>query len=489
MDRIPMVILKPGKEAAVIRKHPWIFSGAVDRKVGEVKEGSIVEVFSSDRKYLGTGHYLQGSIAVKVFSFLRTTAGYDFWLGRLRQAFELRKLAGLTESQSTNAYRLVFSEGDELPGLIIDWYNGVAVIQTHSPGMHIVKPVLVDVLKEIYGEKLVAVYDKSSETMARSSQNSEMAKRRNSEMSKSTMTDDRRPTTDDRRPMTDDRRPGTDDRRPTTDDRRPGTDDRGPGTDDRRPMTDDRRPGTDDRRPGTDDRRPMTDDRRLTSGIRDQFLYSTSGMAEITEMGHMFKVDFVNGQKTGFFLDQRNNRMFAQFYAKGRTVLNTFCYSGAFSVYCLKGGATHVHSVDSSKQAIGWTKENLALNGFEKSGHSEDVTEMKVFFRDASEKYGMIILDPPAFAKTHQVSNNALHAYIQLNASAIRQLEPGGLLFTFSCSQPVSREMFRSALQSAAIETGRNVRILHHLSQGPDHPVSVYHPEGEYLKGMILSVE
>ena len=433
MDRIPMVILKPGKEAAVIRKHPWIFSGAVDRKVGEVKEGSIVEVFSSDRKYLGTGHYLQGSIAVKVFSFLRTTAGYDFWLGRLRQAFELRKLAGLTESQSTNAYRLVFSEGDELPGLIIDWYNGVAVIQTHSPGMHIVKPVLVDVLKEIYGEKLVAVYDKSSETMARSSQNSEMAKRRNSEMSKSTMTDDRRPT--------------------------------------------------------TDDRRPMTDDRRLTSGIRDQFLYSTSGMAEITEMGHMFKVDFVNGQKTGFFLDQRNNRMFAQFYAKGRTVLNTFCYSGAFSVYCLKGGATHVHSVDSSKQAIGWTKENLALNGFEKSGHSEDVTEMKVFFRDASEKYGMIILDPPAFAKTHQVSNNALHAYIQLNASAIRQLEPGGLLFTFSCSQPVSREMFRSALQSAAIETGRNVRILHHLSQGPDHPVSVYHPEGEYLKGMILSVE
>jgi len=454
MDRIPMVILKPGKEAAVIRKHPWIFSGAVDRKVGEVKEGSIVEVFSSDRKYLGTGHYLQGSIAVKVFSFLRTTAGYDFWLGRLRQAFELRKLAGLTESQSTNAYRLVFSEGDELPGLIIDWYNGVAVIQTHSPGMHIVKPVLVDVLKEIYGEKLVAVYDKSSETMARSSQNSEMAKRRNSEMSKSTMTDDRRP----------------------------GTDDRGPGTEDRGP-------GTDDRGPGTDDRRPGTDDRRLTSGIRDQFLYSTSGMAEITEMGHMFKVDFVNGQKTGFFLDQRNNRMFAQFYAKGRTVLNTFCYSGAFSVYCLKGGATHVHSVDSSKQAIGWTKENLALNGFEKSGHSEDVTEMKVFFRDASEKYGMIILDPPAFAKTHQVSNNALHAYIQLNASAIRQLEPGGLLFTFSCSQPVSREMFRSALQSAAIETGRNVRILHHLSQGPDHPVSVYHPEGEYLKGMILSVE
>ncbi|MFZ4571140.1 MAG: class I SAM-dependent rRNA methyltransferase [Bacteroidales bacterium] len=406
MDRIPMVIVKPGKEAAVIRRHPWIFSGAIDRKVGDVKEGCIVEVFSSDRKYLGTGHYLNGSIAVKVFSFLRTTAGYDFWLGRLRQAFELRKKADLTNSNYTNAYRLVFSEGDELPGLIIDWYNGVAVIQTHSLGMHNVKPMLVEALKELYGEKLVAVYDKSAETMARSSQNN--------------------------------------------------------------------------------DRYQISDVRYQ---ISDGFLYGSCDTVQITEIGHTFKVDFVNGQKTGFFIDQRSNRMFAQFYAKNRKVLNAFCYSGAFSVYCLKGGATHVQSVDSSKQAIEWTKENLALNGFEKSGHSEDVAEMKFFLKDASEKYGMIILDPPAFAKTHLVSNNALHAYIQLNASAIRHLEPGGLLFTFSCSQAVNREMFRSALQSAAIETGRNVKILHHLSQGPDHPVSIYHPEGEYLKGLILEVD
>jgi len=405
MDKFPSVILKPGKEAAVLRRHPWIFSGAIGNRDREVKEGEIVEVFSSDRKYLATGHSLQGSIAVKLFSFRRTTAAYDFWLGRLRQAFELRKSAGLTESDFTNAYRLVFSEGDELPGLIIDWYNGVAVIQTHSPGMYNIRPFLVDALKEIYGEKLLAVYDKSAETMARASSGIH---------------------------------------------------------------------------------HQMSD---VRCQISDTFLYQTAPDVDITETGHKFRVDFIHGQKTGFFLDQRSNRMFAQFYAKNRSVLNTFCYSGAFSVYCLKGGARHVHSVDSSKQAIEWTKENMILNGPGENLHSEETADVKVFLKETNEKYGLIILDPPAFAKTHKVTNNALHAYSQMNASAIRHLEPGGLLFTFSCSQAVSREMFRSALQSAAIDTGRNLKILHHLSQGPDHPVSIYHPEGEYLKGMILEVE
>ena len=411
-----MVILKPGKEAAVLRRHPWIFSGAIDRKVGEVKEGTVVEVFSSERQFLGTGHFMTGSIAVKIFSFLRTTTGADFWLGRLKQAFELRMKAGLTSGPLTNAYRLVYSEGDELPGLIIDWYNGVAVIQTHSLGMHLLKSVLVDALKDLYGEKLLAVYDKSAETMERASRRNESA-------------------------------------------------------------------GGSRRSEGI---KLQTADCKLQT---DCFLYGNSPAVEIAETGHRFNVDFVNGQKTGFFLDQRSNRMFAQFYGKNRKVLNTFCYSGAFSVYCLKGGAEHVHSVDSSRQAIGWTGENLALNGLDETRHSSEVADVKVFLKNTSEKYSMIILDPPAFAKTHQVSNNALHAYIQLNASAIRHLEPGGLLFTFSCSQAISREMFRSALQSAAIETGRNVKILHHLSQGPDHPVSIYHPEGEYLKGMILSIE
>ena len=433
-----MVILKPGKEAAVLRRRPWIFSGAVDRKVGEVNEGTVVEVFSSGRQFLGTGHFMTGSIAVKIFSFLRITPNYDFWLSRIRQAFELRRHVGLTDSPMTTAYRLVFSEGDELPSLIIDWYNGVAVIQTHSLGMHNLKPVLVDVLKEIYGEKLVAVYDKSAETMARSSQN-------RNEGRKEGRKGDRNENRNELR---------------------------------------------------NENRNELRNELRnenlhdLPNELpNDLFLYGTSGPADIAETNHRFKVDFVNGQKTGFFLDQRSNRMFAQFYAKNRRVLNTFCYSGAFSVYCLKGGAMHVHSVDSSKQAIGWTKENIVLNGLDESRHSEEVADVKVFLRETDEKYNMIILDPPAFAKSHQVSNNALHAYIQLNAAAIRHLEPGGLLFTFSCSQAIGREMFRSALQSAAIETGRNLKILHHLSQAPDHPVSIYHPEGEYLKGMILSVE
>ncbi|MEI7490594.1 MAG: class I SAM-dependent rRNA methyltransferase [Bacteroidota bacterium] len=406
MDRFHPIILKPGKDAAVLRRHPWIFSGAIDSREGNIKEGEIVEVFSSDRKYLATGHFLNGSIAVKIFSFTQTAAGFDFWLGRLKQAFELRRKAGLTDNDYTSAYRLVFSEGDELPGLIIDWYNGVAVIQTHSMGMHNIKSLLADALKEVYGEKLLAVYDKSAETMARSQGN------RN------------------------------------------------------------------------EHRNEIRNELN-----HDHFLFGSSGAVEIAEIGHKFNVDFINGQKTGFFLDQRSNRMFAQFYGKGRTVLNTFCYSGAFSVYCLKGSATHVHSIDSSRPAIGWTKENLALNGLNEKLHSEEVADVKVFLRETTGKYSMIILDPPAFAKTHNVTNNALHAYIHLNASAIRRLEPGGLLFTFSCSQAINREMFRSALQSAAIETGRNVRILHHLSQGPDHPVSIYHPEGEYLKGLILEVE
>jgi 23S rRNA (cytosine1962-C5)-methyltransferase len=199
-------------------------------------------------------------------------------------------------------------------------------------------------------------------------------------------------------------------------------------------------------------------------------------------------VDFIHGQKTGFFLDQRGNRMFAQFYAKGKQVLNAFCYSGAFSVYALKGGATMVHSVDSSRQAIEWTEHNIKLNGCDAARHKSEVADVKRFLVETQKKYDMIILDPPAFAKTHHVTNNALHAYVHINAEAIKRLNPGGILFTFSCSQPISREMFRSAIQSASIETGRQVRILHQLSQGPDHPVNICHPEGEYLKGLILEV-
>jgi len=394
MNKIPKIILKQGKEAAIKRFHPWVFSGAIADMRGDVREGEVVEVFSSKNEFLAAGHYTKSSIAIKLFTFHPVEINTAFWTDKIRQAYQLRGNLGLTSGSATNAYRLVFSEGDGLPGLIIDWYHGVAVIQTHSLGMHHLKPEFVKALHEIYGDRLKAIYDKSSETIP-----------------------------------------------------------------------------------------------HPTSDIRDQYLYGTSHKGEILETGHRFLVDWEKGQKTGFFLDQKGSRMFAQFYAKNRKVLNAFCYSGAFSVYALKGNAGMVHSVDSSRQAIEWTQENIGLNQLNPDLNHSIVADMKNYLTESREMYDMIILDPPAFAKTHAVSNNALHAYIHINAQAIKRLNRNGILFTFSCSQAISKEVFQSAIMSAALESGREVRVIHRLSQGPDHPVSIYHPEGEYLKGLILFVK
>jgi 23S rRNA (cytosine1962-C5)-methyltransferase len=427
MSAVAKIILKPGKEAAVKRFHPWIFSGAIEKMEGAPREGDVIEVVSVRREFLALGHYLPGSIAVKIFSFEPAEVNNDFWKSKIKAAWQLRERLGLIGGNVANAYRLVFSEGDLLPGLIIDYYNGVAVIQVHSVGMHTLLPVFTEALQELYGDKLIAVYDKSSETMEKSkliTRNSKLfLKKENSSGSENVTASDRNST-------------------------------------------------------GSAARLSF-----------DHFLFGTSSPVEILETGHRFTVDFMRGQKTGFFLDQRGNRMFAQFYAKGRTVLNAFCYSGAFSVYALKGGAKRVLSIDSSRQAIEWTEQNVRLNGCDEKKHRCEVADVKRFLVETEETFDMIILDPPAFAKTHHVTNNALHAYVHINAEAMRRLNPGGILFTFSCSQPITREMFRSAIQSAAIETGRQVRILHQLAQGPDHPVNICHPEGEYLKGLILSVE
>jgi len=385
MNRYPGLRLKPGKEAAVKRRHPWLFSGAVASREGNPEEGDIVEIRSSSGEYLATGHFAKGSICAKLFAFEPAEIDRGFWKKKTEAAFLLRRALGLTESPLTNAYRLVNSEGDGLPGLIIDFYNGVAVLETQSAGMARIKEMIAGILKELYGEQLKAVYDKS------------------------------------------------------------------------------------DPAPG--------------------YLLGSPQTGLIKETGHTFLVDWEQGQKTGFFLDQRSNRMFAQFYARDKKVLNAFCYSGAFSVYALKGGASRVHSVDTSGPALRWAEENIRLNGIDPSLHLLIDADIKQYLVRTNESYEMIILDPPAFAKTHRVSHNALQAYIHINAAAMKKLVPGGLLFTFSCSQAISREMFRSALYTAALEAGRNVQLLHHLSQGPDHPVSIYHPEGEYLKGLILLVK
>ena len=205
-----------------------------------------------------------------------------------------------------------------------------------------------------------------------------------------------------------------------------------------------------------------------------------------------FNVDWLRGQKTGFFVDQRDNRALLEKYSKGKSVLNMFCYTGGFSVYAMRGGATLVHSVDSSAKAMEITDKNIALNFGSDTRHTsyaEDAFKFLNGIENSGVQYDLIVLDPPAFAKHREALRNALKGYKRLNAKAFEQIKSGGILFTFSCSQVVSREQFRLAVFSAAAESGRNVRILHQLTHPADHPVNIYHPEGEYLKGLVLYVE
>ena len=390
------IILKPGKEEFVKRFHLWIFSGAIQQIRGKIAEGDMVEVFSADGSYLATGFYETGSLAIKIISHVRTNADADFWKKKIANALRLRRTLGLAGNPETNAYRLVFSEGDGMPGLIADYYAGTVVIQSHSIGMHRVKHLIVEALKEAYGPELQAVYDKSSDTMS-----------------------------------------------------------------------------------------------NMTKMITENgFLFGETSNEIIRENNCKFHVDFSEGQKTGFFLDQRENREILAYYSNGRKVLNTFCYSGSFSVYALEAGAALVHSVDSSAKAIALTEKNIQINFPGISHHKSFVQDTKKFLVDMPDNfYDIIILDPPAFAKHHADKQKAMRGYIKLNAQAIQRVNPGGLLFTFSCSQAVDRSMFTTAIMTAAIQVGRQVKILHHLSQPADHPVSIFHPEGEYLKGLVLFVE
>ena len=202
-----------------------------------------------------------------------------------------------------------------------------------------------------------------------------------------------------------------------------------------------------------------------------------------------FRVDWEKGQKTGFFVDQRENRMLLERYAKDKKVLNMFCYTGGFSVYALNGGAKEVYSVDSSAKAMTLTNENVALNFPDCNNHFSSTEDAFKFLGSMDENFDLIVLDPPAFAKHRNVLKNALQGYKKLNALAFEKIKPGGIVFTFSCSQAVSKENFRSTIFGAALQAGRNVKILHQLTQPGDHPINIYHPEGEYLKGLVLEIE
>jgi 23S rRNA (cytosine1962-C5)-methyltransferase len=394
MSKYHSIYLLNGRDEAVRRFHPWIFSGAVKRAETGIKEGDWVEIFSEDEKYLASGYALPGSITIKICSFTRIDPDQGWWNTKLQQAFMLRCAAGLTDNAVTNCYRLIFSEGDLLPGLIIDFYNGTAVIQTHSAFMHDAKLMIAEALKHLYGEKLKAVYDKSADTMAKN-----------------------------------------------------------------------------------------TDFK-----VVDSYLYGQSGTEEVVENGLHFKANWEDGQKTGFFLDQRENRKLLQQYAKGRKVLNTFCYTGGFSIYALAAGATLVHSVDSSVRAISGVETNVLLNGLNDGRHQAFTIDAKRYLEEMEETYDLIILDPPAFAKHMDSRHKAIKGYTKLNKQALEKIAPGGILFTFSCSQVVDRQQFYSAVMAAAIESGREVKVLHQLTQPADHPINIFHAEGQYLKGLVLMV-
>lgn len=424
-QKYPALILHRAKTHAVKRFHPWIFSGAVKSKNGNPDQGDIVEIFSEVGEFLGMGHFGTGSVSARIFSFKKVNSLEELWREKFKTAFTLRRSLGLTESKTTNAYRLINAEGDGMPGLIVDWYNGTAVIQCHSKGMNAEKENFVQVLKEGYKERLLAVYDKSATTLNH--------------------------------------------------------------------KFDAEREKLEDRSLPTGKEGQKTEEEIQNSEFRiqkstDGYLFGSESEKIVLENSHRFSVDWVLGQKTGFFIDQRDNRNLLARYAYGKTVLNTFCYSGGFSVYALKAGATLVHSVDSSVKAIDWTNQNIALNNTSGS-HESFTADVFDFIKASNNQYDLIVLDPPAFAKAQSARHHAIQAYTRLNAAAFKKIKPGGIVFTFSCSQVVNQEMFIGAVTSAAIESGRNIRVLHHLTQPADHPVSIFNPEGLYLKGLVLHVE
>lgn len=224
-------------------------------------------------------------------------------------------------------------------------------------------------------------------------------------------------------------------------------------------------------------------------GQENGFLYGNNADNIAEENGLKFHIDWLRGQKTGFFVDQRENRILLEKYALNRSVLNMFCYTGGFSVYAMRGGAKEVHSVDSSAKAIDLTNQNIALNFPTDRRHAAFCEDAFKYLDEHDQKYDLIILDPPAFAKHRSALRNALKGYIRLNLKGLQRIKHGGLLFTFSCSQAVNKEQFRAAVFTAAAQAGRQVRILHQLHQPADHPINIYHPEGEYLKGLVLYVE
>jgi 23S rRNA (cytosine1962-C5)-methyltransferase len=385
------VILKKNKEESILRRHPWIFSGAIDLIDEEIVDGDIVSIYDSRKRFLAIGHFQNATIAVRIVSFEEREINQKFFTQKIGDAIQLRRNLGLFSSDNSIC-RLVHGEGDGLPGLIIDFYENVAVVQCHSIGMYHSLSFINKALQKNIAD-LQAVYSKSSDTL----HTKEIA--------------------------------------------------------------------------------------------QDSFLFGNTNVPHIaTERGIRFSIDWITGQKTGFFIDQRENRTLLGNYANGKKILNTFCYSGGFSLSALHAGAKEVHSLDSSKKAIDLTDANIALNKF-KGKHKSIVADAMEYLKNLDNSYDIIILDPPAFAKHRDKRHQAIQGYKRLNEMAIKAIKPGGIIFTFSCSQVVDKYLFTNTVIAAAINSRRNIRILEQLHQPADHPINAFHPEGEYLKGLVIQVD
>ncbi|MEY3843995.1 MAG: hypothetical protein RL293_417 [Bacteroidota bacterium] len=388
----PILHIRKGKEQSLMRRHPWVFSGAIESSTESLKDGDLVCLMTRKDQFLGIGHFQHATISVRILSFDYEEIDQAFFDRKIQKAVDSRLNIGLLTKQN-NIFRVCHGEGDELPGLVIDFYNGVVVIQCHSIGMYFSVELIAQALKKAFGKKLTAVYSKSTDTLPK-----------------------------------------------------------------------------------------RTD-------VTDAYLFGSCETPHVAlENGVKYNIDWITGQKTGFFIDQRVNRRILGEYSKGKKVLNTFCYSGGFSLQALNHGASLVHSLDSSKKAIALTDDNILLNNYSEK-HLSICADAMDYMKDLQEDYDIIVLDPPAFAKHREKRHQAIQGYKRLNAHAIRQIKPGGIIFTFSCSQVIDKALFTNTIIAAAIESGRNVRILEQVHQPADHPIHAFHPEGEYLKGLIIQVD
>lgn len=389
------IILKKGKELSLLRKHPWVFSGAIQHLPKGLKDGAIVDVVAVDQQYLGTGHYQGGgSISVRIISFEQRAIDQQFWNDKISNAKKYRTALGIP-SASTNTYRLIHGEGDGVPGLIIDIYNDIAVIQSHSIGVHMDASKIAQAISANFQDQIKSIYLRCKDT--------------------------------------------------------------------------------------------LPEQYGLT--VSDTFLAGDQEETLVLENNIQFKINVITGQKTGFFLDQRENRALVGLYSCDKTVLNCFCYTGGFSLYALAAGAASVDSVDISQKAVDLMDENVNINGHTDRHHSHCANVMHFLGDDSLPQYDVVIVDPPAFAKSLHKRHNAVQAYKRLNALAMKKVKPGGFLFTFSCSQVVGTQLFYDTIVAAGIEAHKKVRVVQSMSQGPDHPIELFHPEGHYLKGLLLYIE